>query len=399
MPEGLSTGRQTCVQVEPHTSAPDRPVYLDCNATTPIDPAVRDVVLHYMLEEFGNAGSRTHEYGARANRAVQHARGQVAKVVDAQREDVVFTSGATESNNLAILGLAPFGEREGRRHIVSTQIEHKAVLEPLEALASRGFEVTLVPPTRGGWVETDAILDAVRPDTLLVSAMHVNNETGVIQPIEEIADRLADHPAFLHTDAAQGFGKELDQLRHPRIDMISVSGHKLYAPKGVGALILRRRQFKRPPLTPLMYGGGQERGLRPGTLPVPLIAGLGAAAELAIARNAEWRNACERFRDALLAAIEPLKPQVNAPIERTLPNTLNFTLTGLDSEAAMLGLKNVVAISNGSACTSQSYEPSHVLRAMRLPEERVDGALRWSWCYLSTGPDWTEVVTGIASFR
>lgn len=397
MANGLSTRRQTCVSDIPAEPAPRRPVYLDCNATTPIDPAVREVVLHYLLDEFGNAGSRTHEYGTRANQAVQRAREQVARVVDSQREEVVFTSGATESNNLAILGLGPFGEREGRRHIVSTQIEHKAVLEPLNALSGRGFEVTLVPPGQGGWVEADAVLDAVRPETLLVSVMHVNNETGVIQPIAELADRLDDHPTFLHTDAAQGYGKELDQLRHPRIDMISVSGHKLYAPKGVGALILRRRGFKRPPLTPLMHGGGQERGLRPGTLPVALIAGLGAAAELALSRNNEWWSVCRRFRASLLEAMDPLRPKLNASLERTLPNTLNFSLPGLDSEAVMLSLKDLVAISNGSACTSQSYQLSHVLSAMGHSEERVRSALRWSWCHLSDEPHWSQFTSVIRS--
>lgn len=399
MANGLSTNPQTFGIDNLSSPAHTRPVYLDCNATTPIDPAVREVVLHYLLDEFGNAGSRTHLYGTRANQAVQRAREQVARVVDSQRDDVVFTSGATESNNLAILGLGPFGEREGRRHIVSTQIEHKAVLEPLNALSRRGFEVTLVPPTPGGWVEADAVLDAVRSDTLLVSVMHVNNETGVIQPIAEIADRLGDHPAFLHTDAAQGFGKELDQLRHLRIDMISLSGHKLYAPKGVGALILRRRGFKRPPLSPLMYGGGQERGLRPGTLPVPLTAGLGVAAELALSRNAEWWSDCERLRASILKAIEPLQPQFNAPIERTLPNTLNFSLIGLDSEAAMLGLRDLIALSNGSACTSQSYEPSHVLRAMGLSDERVSSSLRWSWCHMSIQPNFRAVVEALTSLR
>lgn len=373
----------------------DRPVYLDCNATTPIDPAVRRVVERYLFEEFGNAGSRTHEYGTRANQAVQLAREQVARVVDAHREDVVFTSGATEANNLAILGLATYGEREGRRHIVSTQIEHKAVLEPLEALARRGFEVTLVPPTTGGWVEADAILEALRPDTLLVSVMHVNNETGVIQPIAEVAERLGNHPAYLHTDAAQGFAKELDQLRHHRIDMISASAHKVYAPKGVGALILRRRGFKRPPLTPLMYGGGQERRLRPGTHPVHLIAGFGAAADLALSNNREWWAACERFRTALLAGIESLQPHLNAPTERTLPHTVNFALAGLDSEAIMLALRDFVALSNGSACTSASYEPSHVLRAMSLPDDRVAGAIRCSWCHLSQQPNWPDVIASI----
>ncbi len=179
-------------------------------------------------------------------------------MVKAKRDEVVFTSGATESNNLAILGLAPHGEKTGRKHIVSTAIEHKAVLEPLEEMARRGFEVTLVRPTPGGWVEASEVRAAVRPDTVLVSMMHVNNETGVVQPIAELAELLRDHQAYLHVDAAQGFGKELEGLRHPRIDLISVSGHKIYAPKGVGALITRRRGYERVPLTPLMFGAGRS---------------------------------------------------------------------------------------------------------------------------------------------
>jgi cysteine desulfurase len=230
----------------------ERPIYLDHAATTPVDPRVAEVVMHYMVEEFGNAGSRTHEYGSRARKAVDTAREQVAAVVEAKPDEVIFTSGATESNNLAILGLAPFGEREGRRHILSTMIEHKAVLEPLAHLEKRGFEVELVRPTRGGWVEADDVLSRVRDDTLLVSVMHVNNETGVIQPIDEVAAGLEGRSAYFHVDAAQGYSKELQKLKHKRIDMISVSGHKIYAPKGVGALITRRRNRLRPPLEPLM---------------------------------------------------------------------------------------------------------------------------------------------------
>jgi cysteine desulfurase len=372
------------------------PVYLDCAATTPIDPAVMEVCVRYMVEEYGNAGSRTHEFGTRANKAVQLAREQVAAVVDARREDVIFTSGATEANNLAILGLAPFGKREGRRHIVSTQIEHKAVLEPLEALVRCGFEVTLIPPTSGGWVEPDAVLDAVRLDTLLVSVMHVNNETGVIQPIAAIADRLEGHAAFLHTDAAQGYGKDLEQLRHPRLDMISVSGHKIFAPKGIGTLILRMRDMRRAPLEPLLHGGGQERGLRPGTLPVHLVAGLGAAAEAAISDWEVRRAQCIHIREQLLSAIEPLKPSMNADTSRVLPNILNFSLEGFDSEAVMLAVRAQVAISNGSACTSHSYTPSHVLRAIGIDEERISGALRWSWCHLTPPVEWGLVVDSIS---
>ena len=243
-----------------------------------MEPAVRDALVRWLTNEVGNAGSRTHEYGLRAKRAVQAAREQVAAVVDAKVDEVVFTSGATESNNIAILGLAPFGEDTGRRHIVSTAIEHKAVLEPLEELEGRGFEVTLVKPGPSGAVSAAAVRDTLRPDTLLVTVMHANNETGVLQPIAEIAELLAYHEAYLHVDAAQGYGKELASLRAKRIDLISVSSHKIYGPVGIGALIARRRVFKKPPLVPLTLGGGQERGLRPGTLPVPLIIAFGVAA-------------------------------------------------------------------------------------------------------------------------
>ena len=234
--------------------------------------------------EFGNAGSRTHDFGRLARQAVERARAHVARVVDAGRNEVVFTSGATEANNLAILGLEAFGRSNGRKHLVSTRIEHHAVLEPLRALAERGFELTLIKPEPGGWVDADRVAAAVRPDTLLVSVMQVNNETGVVQPVDAIAERLADagSEAFLHVDAAQGFGKAIEPLRRKRIDLISISAHKICGPKGIGALIARRRGSEKPPLTPLLHGGGQEMGLRPGTLPVALIAAFGRAAELAL---------------------------------------------------------------------------------------------------------------------
>ena len=379
----------------PESQTADGPVYLDCNATTPVDPRIADEVYRHMVEEFGNAGSRTHEYGNRAKKAVEAAREQVATVVDARREEVIFTSGATESNNLALLGLAAHGERMGKRHIVSTQIEHKAILDPLEHLQQRGFEVTLVQPTQGGWVEPEAVAEALREDTLLVSVMHVNNETGVIQPIAEMVDRLKDHDAYFHTDAAQGFGKDLDQLRHPRIDMISISGHKLYAPKGIGAMVLRRRKFRRPPLGPIMHGGGQERGIRPGTLPVHLIIGLGKASELANEEHQEWRRKCVSFREELLNALAPLDPQINGDLQRTAPHTLNLSFAEIDSEAVMLALRDLVAISNGSACTSAGYDPSHVLQALGLPAVRARGATRWSWCHQTVAPDWPAVTDAI----
>lgn len=375
------------------------PTYLDCNATTPMEPEVRDVVLHYMAEEFGNAGSRTHEFGARAQQAVQRARDQVAGVVGAKRDEVVFTSGATEANNLALLGLAAHGERTGRKHLVTTAIEHKAVLEPVEAMRARGFDVTILPVRRGGWVDADDLARALRPDTLAVSTMHVNNETGVLQPLDAIADALSGHDAYLHVDAAQGYGKDLHLLRLPRVDLISVSAHKIYGPKGVGALITRRRGFQRPPLEPLMFGGGQERGLRPGTLAVALIVGFGLAAELSLKHNAARLAANAKVRAEALAYLAPLDPAVNGDPTRVLPHVLNVSFEGLDSEALMIALKDVVAISNGSACTSQSYEPSHVLTALGLPEAIVRGALRLSWSHLTAPVDWAAVASAIGSLR
>jgi cysteine desulfurase len=375
------------------------PVYLDCNATTPIEPIVRDEVMRFMTEEFGNSGSRTHEYGARAKQAVNRAREQVAAVVKAESDEVVFTSGATESNNLAILGLAAFGEKTGQRHIISTQIEHKAVLEPLEFLAKKGFEVDFIPPTRDGWVDPSAIKKALRKDTLLVSVMQANNETGVLQPISEIADHLIDHEAYFHVDAAQGFGKRIDDLENKRIDLISISGHKIYAPKGVGALITRYRGFDRPPLQPLMFGGGQEKNLRPGTLPVPLIVGLGFAAELALQNHVNRNEVCRALRQKALEALMPLEPTFNGDIENSLMNTLNISFPGIDSEALIVALKSEVAISNGSACTSHSYQPSHVLKAMGISSEIIQSAIRISWCHMTEDVNWESITKIINSLR
>ncbi|MEV0155996.1 cysteine desulfurase DndA [Micromonospora sp. NPDC050686] len=367
------------------------PVYLDCNATAPLDPRVQTEVLTYLAEEFGNAGSRTHRYGQAAKERINRARQEIAAVVDAKPEEVLFTSGATESNNLAILGLAAHGEQSGRRHIISSQIEHKAVLEPLEELARRGFEVTLVPPTIGGWVDPEAVRGALRPDTLLLSIMAVNNETGVVQPLDEISTILDGHEAFLHVDAAQGYGKLVESLRNQRIDLLSISGHKTYAPKGVGALVARRRGYRRVPLQPLMHGGGQERGLRPGTLPVALVAGLGLASSLALSEHEQRRKRCAAIKAEALRVLEPLGIVLNGDPERTAAHTLNFSIPGVDSEATIVALKDLVAISNGSACTSQSYEPSHVLRAAGLPDEQIAGALRMSWSYLTPAIPWASI--------
>jgi cysteine desulfurase len=373
------------------------PLYLDCAATTPLDPRVRTEMLHWFDEHFGNAGSRTHEHGRRARAAVEQARDRVAGVAAASRGEVIFTSGATESNNLAILGLASTAGT--RRHIVSTAIEHHAVLEPLAELSRRGFEVTLVAPDRSGAVDPGAMLAAVRPETLLVSMMHVNNETGVRQPVGEVADGLDGTDTYFHVDAAQSFAREISALRHPRMDLISVSAHKINGPKGVGALIARRRGGRRPPLQPLAFGGGQERGLRPGTLPVPLIAGLGVAAELAAAEAAPRDARCRAFRTSLMKGLAPLGPVINGDPDRSVPYIVNLSFPGVDAETVIDAWQGLVAISNGAACTSQTYTCSHVLSAMRLPASLRDGAVRLSWCASSTEPDWRALVTAVEPFR
>ena len=374
-------------------------VYLDCNATTPLDPAVRAVMLRYLDQDYGNEGSRTHEFGARAKQAVQRARDQVAAVVGAKRDEVIFTSGATESNNLAILGLRAAAKEAGRTHIITTQIEHKAVLEPCDAMERSGFAVTRVPVGASGAVDPEAIRTALRRETFLVSVMQVNNETGVRQPLDAIAGALSDHTAYLHTDAAQGFGKDLVPLRNPRVDLISVSGHKLYAPKGVGALVMRRRGFVRPPLEPLVVGGGQERGLRPGTLPVALITALGEAAELAL-RDQDQRHAvCLAIREQALATLLPLGAVLTGDQSLVMDHVLNLGFPGLDSEALMVALKDLVAISNGSACTSSSYAPSHVLKAMGMGDDEANTCLRISWCHMTPAVDWAAVAARVRSLR
>ena len=365
--------------------------YLDCCATSPIENEVLNEVVRFLTQDFGNSGSRTHDYGAVANRAVERARRSIAKVVDCDPAEVLFTSGATESNNLVLLGIAQRGAKNGRTHIVSTAIEHKAVLEPLDELRKQGFKVTLVQPTATGRVQADDVLGEIRDDTLLVSCMHANNETGVVQPLDEIASGLIDRDVYFHTDAAQSFGKIVEDLRNPRIDLISISGHKIFGPKGIGALVVRRRNGMRPPISPLMYGGGQERGLRPGTIPVALVAGLGKAAEIALRDHAQREERCLEFRNRLLNELAPLEPTIHGDTNSTMPHVVNLSFGDIDSEAIMLALRETVAISNGSACTSESYTTSHVLRAMQMTDAEAETATRWSWCHRSEEPDWDEV--------
>ena len=372
--------------------------YLDCNATAPMEPVVADVVIRYMTQEFGNAGSRTHSFGSRAKQAVENAREQVARVVAASKGEVYFTSGATESNNIAILGLENEGNRTGKKHIITTSIEHKAVLEPCEHLASKGFEITYLKPDSQGRVSAKDLGEVLREDTLLVSIMQVNNETGVVQPIEECAEVLADHGAFFHVDAAQGFGKIIEPLALPRIDLISMSAHKLYGPKGIGALIARRRGYKPLPLSPLLFGGGQEKGLRPGTHPVHLIVGLGKAAEIALKDYKSRLEKCLKIRNEAMSALAELNPKYHGA-EHSIAHTINFSVEGVNSEAAIVALKGIAAVSNGSACTSQSYTLSHVLASMGLPKEEIMGALRVSWCHMTKNVNWSKIVDALKELQ
>ena len=364
-----------------------RPVYLDFAATTPLDVRVAELVSRLMVEEYGNAGSRTHAWGTEAKRYVDRARANVAGVVDAEPREVVFTSGATEANNLAILGLEAFGREQGRRHIISTEIEHKAVLEPLAEMQRRGFDVSLVRAGTSGRIDPGDVIRELRPDTLLVSVMHVNNETGIIQPIVELCDALKDHSTFFHVDAAQGYGRDSSPLTNKRIDMISVSGHKIHAPKGVGALIARYRRFSRTPLTPIMFGGGHEAGLRPGTLPVAQLAGLGLAAELSQTEAEERVRACKDVGVRVLSMLQSSGFELVGQQAHRIPHIVAAAHPDLDSEALMLMVRDSIAISNGAACSSAKYAVSHVYTSVGLGVTFAERIIRLSWGHMTTLDD------------
>ena len=354
------------------------PIYLDCNATTPVEKEVLEVMNQFLVEDYGNEGSHTHQHGTKAKAAVNLARDQIAKLIDCSRNEITFTSGATESNNIAILGLEKFANENNKKHIITSAIEHKAVLEPIEILKSRGFEVDIIFPDKTGIVQTKDVQSKLRNDTFLVSIMSANNETGVIQPIDEIA-KILNKDIFFHVDAAQSFGKIIEPLKNKRIDLISFSGHKIYASKGIGGLITRLRNFEKPPLQPLIYGGGQEKGLRPGTLPVFLIAGLGKAAELAL-KNYKKRNEENlKIQKQFIEFLKLFNVHFNGDLNSLLPNTINFSIPDVDSEAFMLLSKDIMSVSNGSACTTSSYQPSHVITSMTDNETITKGAIRISW--------------------
>jgi len=354
------------------------PIYLDNHATTRCDPAVVEAMLPYLTEVFGNAGSRNHAFGWAAQAGVDQAREQLADLISADPKEIVYTSGATESDNLAIMGVARFYKDKGR-HIITTNIEHKAVLDACHALEKEGFEITYLPVDNLGLVTADQVSAAIREDTILVSIMHSNNEIGAIQDIAAIGAACHDKGVIFHSDAVQSLGKVPFDVTALNVDLVSISAHKMYGPKGIGALYVRRGR-PRIRLEPMIFGGGQERGIRSGTHAVHQIVGLGKAAELA--KAAFTNGEIERvtgLRDRLwskLQAIDEVYLNGPAPGPQRLPNNLNVSLAYCEGEAMMMAIKDL-AVSSGSACTSASLEPSYVLRALGVEVELAHTSIRF----------------------
>jgi len=352
------------------------PVYMDNHATTQVDPRVLEAMLPYFTEKFGNAASRNHEFGWKAEEAVETARGQVARLIHASPREVIFTSGATESINLALKGIVEAHRGKGV-DIVTQASEHRAVLDTCKRLEKSGSQVTYLPIDKDGRIDPDELCRAITPRTLLISIMHANNEIGVIQPIEEIGKIAKEKKVFFHVDAAQSVGKIPVDVERFGIDLLSISAHKLYGPKGLGALYVRRKD---PPveLAPLMDGGGHERGLRSGTLNVPAIVGLGKGCDLCEKEMMEESKRLGRLRDRLKEAITTRLDDtfVNGSMLHRLPNNLNLSFAGVEGDALLMGI-NDVAVSSGSACTSATLEPSHVLRALGVSKDLAHSSLRF----------------------
>lgn len=363
-------------------------IYLDYNASAPLNPEVLDVMIDVYKNHSGNADSRTHDYGEQARNIVETARKQVASLLGINASEVFFTSGATESNNIAIQGLQEYARQTGKKHIITSSIEHKAVLETVKAMRDRGFEIDIVDPEPSGRLDVHKILGKLKSTTLLVSLMHVNNETGVIQPILELGEELEHRNVLFHVDATQSCGKLVDEIRHAKYNMLSFSAHKLQGPQGVGVLVMRKKNYKLPPVKAIMYGGQQERGIRPGTIPVALVAGCGKACELAEQNYTDNRRKLFEIKTLLLRLLSSsgIQYSINGDSVNTLENTLNICFHGVSSEALMIATKNFCGISNGSACTSKSYSPSYVLIAMGIPEEQIENSVRISW-----GPETSQV--------
>lgn len=351
-----------------------RPIYLDYQSTTPCDPRVLEAMIPFFSEEFGNPHSRNHAYGWKAEEAVENAREKVAKLLAADPREVIFTSGATEANNLAIKGVAYF-YKDTKNHIITCATEHKCVLDSCRHLEQEGFKVTYLPVQTNGLLDLDMLRKAITDQTTLVSVMAVNNEIGVIQPLAEIGKICRDAGVFFHTDAAQAFGKIPLDVNAMNIDLLSLSAHKIYGPKGIGALYVRRKPRVR--LVALINGGGQERGMRSGTLSTPLCVGFGEASALAVQEMTSEARRLEALRDRFCRTIHENLEEVylNGDKEQRIPGNLNLSFAHVEGEGLMMGIKDL-ALSSGSACTSASLEPSYVLRALGVEEEMAHTSLR-----------------------
>jgi len=352
-----------------------KPIYLDYAATTPVDPRVVQQMVPYLYEQFGNPASRSHAYGWAAEEAVEIAREHVAALIGADPREIVWTSGATESNNLAIKGAALFNKAKGR-HLITLKTEHKAVLDTMRELEREGFEVTYLDVMGNGLLDLEVLKAALRPDTILVSVMHVNNEIGVIQDIAAIGALCRSRGILFHVDAAQASGKVAIDLSRLPVDLMSLSAHKTYGPKGIGALYVRRKPRVR--IEALIHGGGHERGMRSGTLPTHQIVGMGEAYRLARESMASENERIRALRDRLLTALQTIpEVRVNGDLAQRVPHNLNISFQFVEGESLLMGMKGI-AVSSGSACTSASLEPSYVLRALGLSDEIAHSSIRFS---------------------
>lgn len=366
---------EICIKSHDLLVSVERPIYMDYQATTPVDERVLEKMIPYFYEKFGNPHSRTHAFGWESEEAVEVARESVAKLIGADPKEIIFTSGATEANNMALKGVARFYKNSGKNHIITTVVEHKCVLDSCRYLEQEGFEMTYLHVDKDGLISLDELKNSITERTSILSVIALNNEIGVIQNLAAIGEICRDRGVFFHTDAAQAFGKIPLDVRAMKIDLMSISGHKIYGPKGVGALYIGRKPRVR--LQPIFSGGGQERGMRSGTVPTPLVVGLGAAAEQAITEMQKDYEHVKKLADLFIEKMLEI-PHVYLNGSRTerYPGCLNFSFACIEGESMIGAIKNI-AVSSGSACTSSSLEPSYVLKALGVDEELAHTSIRF----------------------
>ncbi len=370
-----------------------QPIYLDCHSTTPVDERVLEAMLPFFTQHFGNPASTTHQYGWEAESAVKRARETIAQAIGADPTEIVFTSGATEANNLAIKGVAEAHHSRGR-HMITVATEHNAVLDPCRYLAQLGFEITFLPVQADGLIDLAKLESAMREDTILVSVMAANNEIGVLQPIAQIGQLCHERGVFFHTDAAQAIGKLPLDVQTMSIDLMSLTAHKIYGPKGIGALYVRRKQ-PRVTIAPQLHGGGHERGMRSGTLYVPQIVGMAQAIAIGLAAMASENQRIQGLRDRLWQQIQTLDGvTLNGHPTQRLAGNLNVSVAGVDGNALLMGLRSVVAVSSGSACTSAKIAPSHVLQALGIADDLAYASIRFGVGRFNTEAEIDRVALG-----